>query len=182
VILEQNFPRWLMRSLWIRFGVRQFVETGTLEGHTAALAATMIPVVHTVEISRSMYDKAIPECRNASNITRHLGASVDVIPVLLPSLKEPTLWYLDGHWSGIGPKLGVECPVLDELALLRNRPDDVIVVDDARLFIKPPGPPHDPAQWPIFHDVVTAMRDDVREVQLWIDSLIATPYPLWRTL
>jgi hypothetical protein len=186
MISEQNLSRWLIRALWVRFGIRQFVETGTLDGHTAALAATMIPVVHTIEISRPMYDKAIPECRNAPNVTRHLGDSLEVIPRLLPGLTGPTLWYLDGHWPGGGPKLGPECPVLGELALLADRPQDVVVVDDARLFICPPGPPHDPAQWPAIDEVVAALRGDSdpgrRSVQLWIDTLIGTPYPLWRML
>src|SRR3990172_5142748 len=158
MILEQNLPRWLIRALWIRFGIRNFVETGTLEGHTAALAAQMIPVVHTIEISKAMYLKTIPECRSAENITRHLGNSVEVIPRL--NLAGPTLWYLDGHWSGMGPKLGIECPVVQELILLKDRRKDVIVVDDARLFIEPPGPPHDPAQWPTMPQVIAAMSSE----------------------
>lgn len=181
MIVESNFPRWLIRALSVRFGIRSFVETGTLEGHTAALAASIIPVVHTIEISPAMYQKAIPECRTNANIHRHLGSSVDVIPQILAGLPQPTLWYLDGHWSGIGKKLGPECPVLQELQYLKDRPQDVIVVDDARLFIAPPGPPHDPEQWPNMNQVIEAMRstDGSRSVQLCIDSLIGTPYPLF---
>jgi len=179
MILESNLPRWLVRALTVRFEIRQFVETGTLEGHTAALVAEIIPVVHTIEISRSMYDKATPECRKSSRITRHLGSSVDVIPQILPSLVGPTLWYLDGHWSGMGPKLGTECPVIDELVLLRFRPQDVIVIDDARLFDAPPPPPHDPAQWPSTTEVVAAARAPGRHIARFLDSLIASPSPLF---
>lgn len=179
MILESNLPRWLVRALSVRFGIRQFVETGTLEGHTAALVAEIIPVVHTIEISRSMYDKATPECRKNPRITRHLGNSVDIIPQILPSLTGPTLWYLDGHWSGQGPKLGLECPVIDELVLLRFRPQDVIVVDDARLFDAPPPPPHDPEQWPTTTQVVAAMRAPDRHISRFLDSLVGSPSPLF---
>jgi len=179
MILESNFPAWLIRALAVRFSVRQFVETGTLEGHTAALAATIVHVVHTIEISPVMHKKAIPECRNNPRLHRHLGNSVDIIPAILPQLSGPTLWYLDGHWSAIGAKLGPECPVLEELALLADRPADVIVVDDARLFIAPPGPPHNPDEWPSIDQVVAAMRCEGRHIQLCIDSLIGSPAPLF---
>ena len=179
---EQNLPRWLIRALRTRFSIRDCVETGTLHGETAVCLAEYIPEVHTIEISRQMYDNAYPECIKNPRIRRHLGSSVEVIPGLLSQLQGPTLWYLDGHWSGFGKKLGKECPVVDEIALIRHRPNDVILIDDARLFIAPPGPPHDPAQWPTFNEVVEALRVPGRHIQLWIDTLVSSPYPIWQTL
>jgi hypothetical protein len=180
-IAEQNLPRWLIRALRTRFGIREFVETGTLFGHTAVLASEQIPVVHTIEISRSQYEQCCGEARRNPRITRHLGSSVEVIPQLLPGLAGPTLWYLDGHWSGQGPRLGPECPVVEEIRLIGNRPGDVVVVDDARLFISPPGPPHRPDEWPTLEMAVEALRAHRPEstIQLWFDSILSTPAPIW---
>lgn len=178
-MIESNFPSWLMKAIRNRFFIQWFVESGTWDGATAVVAASMFSTVHTIEISKVMFNKALPECRIAKNLTRHLGSSVEVIPQLLPSLTGPTLWYLDGHWAGQGPKLGIECPVVQELELIRDRPQDVVVVDDARLFDAPPGPPHDPEQWPTTADVVAALRGTSnRFVVRWIDLLIASSTPL----
>ena len=178
-MVEANFPRWLMVALSTRFSIQTFVETGTSEGWTAVLAANVFPTVHTIEVNPEFYGRAVRDCRDNPRITRHLGLSVEHIPKILPCLTGPTLWYLDGHWSGSGRKFGPECPVLEELALLRDRPQDVVVVDDARLFDAPPGPPHDPAQWPTMDRVVEAARAPGRHVARFLDSLIVSPAPLF---
>jgi hypothetical protein len=74
---------------------------------------------------------------------------------LLRESREPTLYWLDGHWSG-GTTAGAgdECPVLDEIrATSSGNPGDCYLVDDARLFINPPPPPHDPRQWPALGEI-----------------------------
>ncbi len=91
----------------------------------------------------------------------------------------PTLWFLDGHWSG-GPTAGEqdECPVMAELDALRGaHPDDVILIDDARLFAAPPPPPHDPLQWPTLAGIFDLLRD-VRpdsHVTMLADLIICVP-------
>jgi len=183
MLTSSNFPEWLMRALVIRFGIRQLIETGTYEGATAIQAAGILPLVHTIEISRSWYRSVAKECLQNPRIKRHQGDSVEIVPTLLPCLQGPTLWWLDGHWSGQGPKYSVECPVVEELGLIHDRQQDVVVVDDARMFEAPPGPPHDPAQWPTLEAVVQGLRGTVgRHVVRALDLLIATPTPLWEVL
>lgn len=181
MLQEFNFPRWLMLALNIRFKLRNFVETGTYEGRTALLASTLFEVVHTIEIDKHMYNnRAIQETKDCPKITRHLGSSVDVIPKILPSLQDKTLFYLDGHWCGEVPVTGTECPVLQELSLLANRENDIIVVDDARLFDAPVHAPLNQAEWPHIDLVVDAMKGTSnRHVIRFIDILIATPTPLF---
>jgi FkbM family methyltransferase len=99
-----------------------------------------------------------------------LGDSRDILPQL--DLSEPTVFWLDGHWSaGDTAGEGDECPLLDELATIG--PQHAILIDDARLFIEPPPPPHDPEQWPTLEQVIDALDD--REVAIRDDVVIALP-------
>jgi hypothetical protein len=179
---ESNLPGWVICSLRNKFSISSFVETGTLHGTTALLASSLIPNVHTIEIYPPMYEKAMPEVKHNKNIHRYLGSSVEIIPKILPTLPGPTMFYLDGHWCGFGERLGKECPVLEELALLSDRQGDVIIIDDARLFLAPPGPPHRPEEWPTIDEVVAAAKTGNRSVLLWFDSIIVTPAPLVASL
>ena len=181
--LESNAPFWLLRGLMNQQNIVAFAETGTLGGHTALLATEMFPRVHTVEVSPIVYEKnALPEVKSHPRITRHLGDSVEVMPRIIQQVQGAICWWLDGHWSGFGRKYTTECPLLGELAILRDRPHDVVLVDDARMFHHPPGPPHDPTQWPVIEQVVEALRGRVdRHVTQIGDVLFGTPEPLIRT-
>lgn len=49
----------------------------------------------------------------------------------------PTLFYLDGHWSsGVTGRGASDCPIIPELDAIfaRGNHDDVVLIDDARLF------------------------------------------------
>jgi hypothetical protein len=66
------------------------------------------------------------------------GDSSKVLKQIMPKLDKPTLFWLDGHYSGcVTAKGDVECPILDELdAVFSGAPQrDVILIDDARLFV-----------------------------------------------
>jgi hypothetical protein len=72
----------------------------------------------------------------------------------------PALVWLDAHWME-GPKLGPECPLLSELAVLAAslvKDKCVILADDARLFINPPPYPHDPSEWPTFDQITEVVK------------------------
>lgn len=168
-----------MRSLKNRFSIRNFVETGTAQGHTAIEASDMFEVVHTIENSSTMYPRFLPELKQRRNVVLHLADSVVVLPRIVSQLEGNTVFFLDSHWVGAGEKLGPECPLLDELEVLAGRSHDVVIVDDARLFIHPPPPPHDPAQWPGINQLLAALRRIVPHACLLADSIVATPKPLF---
>jgi hypothetical protein len=43
---------------------------------------------------------------------------------------------------------------MQELAAISNRKDDIILVNDARLFLGPPLPPHNKILWPRIDEIV----------------------------
>ena len=136
-------------------GIRAFVETGTLFGGTARMAAHHFNAVYTIERSESLYQKHHQSLRATGKIEPLFGDSRTILPDLVSRLEnQPAMFWLDGHWSG-GETAGEkdECPLLTELQILRQRRGDIILIDDARLFLSAPAAPHDPSQWPTLMEI-----------------------------
>lgn len=161
-------------------GAQTFVETGTFTGQTTRWAADHFARVHTVERSQELFDLYSPDLSAIANVTPHLGDSRTVLPEIIEGLDAtPAIHWLDGHWSG-GPTAGEddECPILDELECLASRQQDVILIDDARLFLAAPPEPHDPAQWPTLLDISRVLintRDDRPYLQVIDDVVFIVP-------
>ena len=119
-------------------GAKAFVETGTHLGATAKWARLHFPVVHTIELCPNRFHE-IP------SVNTHLGNSRDILPEILSSLDDGVFW-LDGHFPGGGKE--DQCPILDEIAALADRTNDIILIDDFRLFATLPPEPLNPNQWP----------------------------------
>lgn len=168
----------LARLLQREANLQRAVETGTYHGAGARRLAAIFPSVVTIELSPELHAAARERLQDLPHVRAIHGHSVDWLGALAdPAV--PTLWFLDGHWSG-GSTAGQqdECPVLAEIALLgQGHPDDVIVVDDARLFVEAPPPPHDPAQWPSLDEVTDSLRaaKPSHHVALLDDQLVAVP-------
>ncbi len=103
------------------------------------------------------------------------GDSKSVLPEILARLgDQPAMFWLDGHWSG-GETAGQEdeCPVLAELEILSKRSGNIILIDDARLFMSAPAAPHDIAQWPTLLEIAeTLLRRQPRPYVQVIDDVI----------
>jgi hypothetical protein len=171
-------PGDLAVQLRDEIGLVRAVETGTYRGGTTRELAQMFPSVVTIELSPELHRDAVAEFEGIPAIRALQGDSALLLPDVADPAK-PTLWFLDGHWSG-GPTAGkdAECPVLDEIAALAAGHDgDCVLIDDARLFAAPPPPPHDPAQWPSLVEVFDALRAAHQEhhVTMLADLVIAVP-------
>lgn len=168
----------LAQELRDALGLRRAIETGTLHGGGARLIAEIFPEAVSIELSAELHARAAEALAEVSNVTLLQGDSRLVLPPLVDAGR-PTLYFLDGHWSG-GETAGQEdeCPVLDELAALRGgHPDDCVIIDDARLFESAPPPPHDPGDWPSIErvlDAIRAVRPD-HEVVVAHDQVVAVP-------
>lgn len=156
---DNQVPWWVVVSLRNRFYLRNFVESGTAGGETAVTASELFQHVYTVELCPTMFNEQFDRLRKLPNVTRACGSSPDLIRSWLPLLTEPSLFYLDGHWTGSGEKLGKECPLLDELEVILPHmgDNDIVMIDNGGLFIKTPPPPHDPAEWPTIDEIRKAL-------------------------
>lgn len=168
--VHPGLPPRLARTARRAVGARTLVETGTNVGNSAAAAAPLFERVVTIEKDPTLHAAARDRHGELQNVEWVLGDSRDVLPQL--DLSEPTVFWLDGHWSaGDTAGEGDECPLLDELATIG--PQHAILIDDARLFTEPPPPPHDPAQWPTLEQVMAALAN--REVAIREDIVVALP-------
>jgi len=138
--------------LWLRdtFKVNVFVETGTNRAETAAWASANFERVFTIEAYGPLYQRALEAFGDRKNIQFLKGDSRTHIKSLLIRLTEPAIFWLDAHWCG-EDTFGKteECPVVGELELLNtSKVGHIVLIDDARLFLAPPPPPHEASYWP----------------------------------
>lgn len=117
-----------------------FVETGTLEGSTTFACEPHFEKVYTIEVDKSLYDR-VSSRYTGNKITFLHGDSSSVFESLLPQIDKPSIFFLDGHWSGGGTGKGAkDCPLIEEISListLLTKPA-IIIIDDYRLFGKSP--------------------------------------------
>jgi hypothetical protein len=127
-----------------KLNVRTLVESGTLFGDTVFRFKDRFEKIISIELSEELADKAIKRFEKDSNITILKGDSADVLPKILSSLREPVLFWLDGHYSYEFVRNGemirtakgeTETPVGKELdAIIAAKISCVILIDDARIF------------------------------------------------
>ncbi len=171
-------PAELIFALQPRMKFDEFVETGTYLGETAAWAAAHFRRVTTIELSRQFHANAVERFRSQPHVRVLNGNSAAVLREIVPALARPTLFWLDAHWSGLDTAgREMECPLLDEIAIINAAPPvHAVFVDDARLFFSPPPRPHCAAHWPDLATTVAALAaSGARYVALFEDVLIAVP-------
>jgi hypothetical protein len=153
-------PNELATQLRDELGLGRAIETGTYQGGGARRLGLMFPEVASIELAPELARSAQESLADVPHVRVLEGDSRDWLARLAdPEL--PTLYFLDGHWSG-GPTAGeqAECPVIDELrAIAPGHRDDCILIDDARLFTASPPPPHDPDEWPDLVELLDLMRE-----------------------
>lgn len=137
-------------------GIRRAVETGTYLGDGAIVLAQSFDRVDTFELSRRLWLRARLRLLSYPSVHLHCGDSSEL---LRPS-GEPTLYWLDGHWSAdITAGEERQCPLLDEItATSPGTQGDIYLIDDARLFLKPPPPPMNPRHWPTIAQIVNCVN------------------------
>jgi hypothetical protein len=174
--IHHGVPRDLVLFLQKAGGYDLFVETGTLFGESAAWASEHFSSVVTVESMPTVHERALEKLRSIPNVASHLGNSVDFLHAWEPP--EAAIYWLDAHYMGPGFIVSAagECPVIVEIAEINeNGLNDVVLVDDARLFFEPPPRPHDPAQWPRLEPLVEALSQNDREVFIHEDVFVSVP-------
>ncbi len=106
-----------------------FVETGTWNGGGVNVAiACGFPLIYSIEQSEKLFNKAIGKFKDNDNIEIIKGDSAEQLPLLLQRIDCRMTFWLDAHTP--------ECPLLEELAAIREHPIKVhtILIDDRRIF------------------------------------------------
>ena len=121
--------------------VQVFIESGTHYGGTITTASQIFKSCYTIEIYDKIYNEHIVPnlIPNYQNVRFILGESYRVFEVLLDEIKEPCMFWLDGHYSGGGTGKGtLDAPVNEELDVILRKIKQpcCIAIDDVRLFGK----------------------------------------------
>lgn len=174
-IVYTGIPHPLALDLARRNQCGVFIESGTFQGSTARWAADHFPFVFTMERSQSLFAQHSPGLKALGKVEPLCGNSATLLPHIVGGLGDVrAMYWLDAHLSGDGTAgADLECPLLDELAALTARRDDIILIDDARLFLCAPPRPHKAEAWPTLPEIVrVACPDSSRYMQI-VDDVIA---------
>jgi hypothetical protein len=125
-----------IREYAAKFGLRTFVETGTLFGEMVAAMTRNFDRIISIELDPTLASQARRRFKRYGNVTILQGDSGVMLPGVLRDIAEPCLLWLDGHYSGgVTARGNLETPVLAEITHVLGTPvEHVLLVDDARLF------------------------------------------------
>jgi hypothetical protein len=170
--VHPGFPKLFALMLRDLNGTNIFIETGTFRGGTAKWASTEFRMVHTIELSDSLYLSIKDELLSKGNIIPYHGNSRDILPEILKKYTQNIFFWLDGHYSA-GDTAGKDdpCPLLQELDIILARDNnDIILIDDARLM--------GIDGWPSIPDIcikVESISANKKFVQIFDDVIFIVP-------
>lgn len=135
-------PPHLVKQMAIReyqqkYATKILVETGTYQGDMVEAQKKYFERVISIELGVDLCEKARKRFRHDKNVTILQGDSGKVLPGILPTLGEPGIFWLDGHFSaGVTAKGEKDCPIFAEVdAILADKKlDHILLIDDARCF------------------------------------------------
>jgi hypothetical protein len=120
-----------------KFQLHILVETGTYLGDTVNKARGLFKEIYSIEVDKTLYNKAKNKFSCYKDINILEGDSSRVLPEILGKLSQPALFWLDAHYSGgITSGEADNCPVYKEVELILSAADynHVLLIDDAHLF------------------------------------------------
>ena len=120
-----------------QYQLKMLIETGTYLGDMVDAQKERFERIVSIELSPDLARLAQRRFQGQSHIHILVGDSATVLMQLTPTLTEPALFWLDGHYSGgITAKGSTVCPIFGELnAIFNHNQHHIILIDDARLFV-----------------------------------------------
>jgi len=165
--------RIVLSSYRKRYGLTQFVETGTHLGDTLAYIAQQKNVHATsIEVDEAYYRAAKQRFVGYPNVTILQGDSGKLLPELIRQLRTPALFWLDGHYSGGDTGKGeLDTPVSAELEAILDSSvkGHVVLIDDTRCFDGTQDYPH------LDRLLETVRRKNTYHVEVSTDIIRLTP-------
>lgn len=120
-----------------KYNYTTLVETGTYMGAMVEAQKARFNKIISIELAVDLYEKAKERFRHTKNVLILQGDSGKVLPKILKEIREPLIFWLDGHYSsGETAKGEKDCPIFEELDAIFNGANlnHVLLIDDARCF------------------------------------------------
>jgi hypothetical protein len=114
-----------------------FIETGTFTGEMIEAMRPHFQRLISIELSPAIHARARRRFAADRRVEILLGDSAVVLPRVLEQLREPALFWLDGHFmGGTTARAAEDSPVRHELSAVLTHAvrRHLVLIDDARLF------------------------------------------------
>lgn len=139
-----ELKREILNSYKDKYALKIFIETGTFFGETVEYFKNSFKKVYSIELAEDLASKAKQRFENDRQVEIIQGDSGSLLKGILKDIREPVLFWLDGHYSSeffVGDELiktartDKDTPVVEELDTVLSSPiNHVILIDDARGF------------------------------------------------
>lgn len=126
-----------IKDLADKFSIKTLVETGTYLGTMINANKYNFRLIYTIELDQKLYRQAKKKFNRFNHIHIKQGDSEKILPKILKRIKEPTIFWLDAHYSrGITAKGKKETPIVAEIKIILKDKStkDVLLIDDALNF------------------------------------------------
>lgn len=119
-----------------KYNLKMLIETGTFLGDMVYSQRNSFSKLVSIELDEVFYKDAKQKLKHVNNIEILKGDSGIVLKEITPVLKEPCLFWLDGHYSaGFTAKGDLETPIISELnTIFSLKENHIVLIDDARCF------------------------------------------------
>lgn len=126
----------IIREYSRKYSIKKLFETGTYMGTMVEAQRTYFKKIISIEVSEELYKNVKEKFKLYNHIILLHGDSGEIMSDVLKDIKEPCLFWLDGHYSsGITGKGELNTPIFKELdAVFANNKKHIILIDDARCF------------------------------------------------
>lgn len=153
------------------FKAKEFIETGTFTGEMVDAVKDVFPSIKTVEVDKRLARRAKKTFKKYPHIEILQGDSADIFPCIMKDKKVQSIFWLDGHYSGgITGKGEKDTPIMEELnEIFKNYKNDVILIDDARLFNVDPN-------YPTIEMVIKLCQSFVKDINVQVINDIIRIY------
>jgi hypothetical protein len=131
------FKQRVLRNSAKKFGLKILVETGTYSGDMVEAMKGRFDRIYSIELCKELFEKAKKRFQAEGTVELIHGDSGTELGRLIGRIDRPTLFWLDGHYSGgITARGDKDTPIYEELSHILDAPDKghVIVIDDAWCF------------------------------------------------
>lgn len=153
-----------------RIQAEVLIETGSFRGDTVRALRGRFDLIASIEIAPLLWQPLQREFARDPKVRMILGNSAKELSKLLDEITQPTLFWLDAHYSG-GPTLGDGyVPIHAELDIISQHAPvkHAILIDDMRKFKGESG-------YPTTIEIVEYLRVKNYEVFICDDILHAIP-------
>lgn len=155
------------------YSLKLFVETGTYLGQTVDDLSSGFETIFSIELDKKLAAQAKNVFMKQKNIKIFQGDSAKVLKKIVSNLNEPTLFWLDAHYSGgITAKAKKNTPIVSELNIILKKlvKGSVILIDDAREFTGSGG-------YPKIETIKSFVKSKMKKYKISVKDDIIRIYP-----